>query len=164
MSIKVDIQRAARVAAADMPLAREFRVWVRAALAPRRHDAELTLRVVDEEESAYLNKTYRGKPGPTNVLSFAAEISPEVPVALLGDLVICAPVVLREADEQHKPAQAHWAHMTVHGCLHLLGYDHQTARAARAMEMLEIEVLGQLGFSNPYAGVRTLQKRNVKKK
>lgn len=164
MSIKVDIQRAAEVAASDMPLAREFRVWVRAALARRHRDAELALRVVGEEESAYLNKTYRGKPGPTNVLSFAAELSPDVPVALLGDLVICAPVVLREAGEQHKPAQAHWAHMTVHGCLHLLGYDHQTAREARTMEMLEIEILGQLGFADPYAYSKGFKERNVKKK
>jgi len=161
MSIKVAIQRAAGIAVTDMPLAREFRVWVRAALAPRRCDAELALRVVGAEESAYLNLTYRGKRGPTNVLSFAAELSPDVPVPLLGDLVICAPVVLREAREQHKPAQAHWAHMTVHGCLHLLGYDHQAVREANAMEALEIEILEQLGFANPYA---ELKKRSVKKK
>ena len=161
MSIKVDIQRAPDIAASRVPHAREFRVWVRAALARRRRDAELALRVVGEEESAYLNKTYRGKRGSTNVLSFAAELSPDVPVPLLGDLVICAPVVRREAREQHKPVQAHWAHMTVHGSLHLLGYDHQTAREARVMEALEIEVLGQLGFANPYT---EFKKRNVKKK
>ena len=161
MSIRVAIQRAAGIAASDVPLVREFRAWARAAVAPRRRDAELALRVVGEEESAYLNQTYRGKCGPTNVLSFAAELSPDVPVPLLGDLVICAPVVLREAREQHKPAQAHWAHMTVHGCLHLLGYDHQIVREANAMEALEIEILEQLGFANPYA---ELKKRNVKKK
>ena len=161
MSIKVDIQRAPGIAASAMPLAREFRIWVRAALAPRRRDAELALRVVDEEDSAYLNQTYRGKLGPTNVLSFAAQLSPEVPVPLLGDLVICAPVVLREAREQHKPAQAHWAHMTVHGCLHLLGYDHQAVREARVMEALEIEILEALGFANPYAEITM---HNVKKK
>lgn len=161
MSVKVDIQRAAGIAASAVPPAREFRIWVRAALAPRRRDAELALRVVDEEESAYLNHTYRGKRGPTNVLSFAAHLSPEVPVPLLGDLVICAPVVLREALEQHKPAQAHWAHMTVHGCLHLLDYDHQTVREARVMESLEIEILEALGFANPYA---ELTMHSVKKK
>ena len=162
MSIKVDIQRAADVAASGMPLAREFRVWVRAALSLHRRDAELGVRVVGEEESASLNKAYRGKHGPTNVLSFAAELSPDVPVPLLGDLVICAPVVLREAREQNKPPQAHWAHLTVHGTLHLLGYDHQTARAARAMETLEIEVLGHLGFANPYVELMAVKKRNVK--
>lgn len=161
MSIRVDIQRAAGVAASAVPLAREFRIWVRAAVAPRRRDAELALRVVDEEESAYLNHTYRGKRGPTNVLSFAAQLSPEVPVPLLGDLVICAPVVLREAREQHKSAQAHWAHMAVHGCLHLLDYDHQAAREARVMEALEIEILEALGFANPYAELTT---HNVKKR
>lgn len=163
MSIKVDIQRAGDVAASHIPLAREFRVWVRAALAPHRRDAELGVRVVGEEESACLNKTYRGKHGPTNVLSFATELSPDVPVPLLGDLVICAPVVLREAREQNKPAQAHWAHLTVHGSLHLLGYDHQTARTARTMETLEIEVLARLGFADPYAELIAVKKRNVKK-
>lgn len=159
MSIKVDIQRAADIAASSIPHAREFRVWARAALAHRRRDAELVLRVVGEEESTYLNKTYRGKRGSTNVLSFSAGLSPDVPVPLLGDVVICAPVVLREAHDQHKPVQAHWAHMTLHGCLHLLGYDHQTAREARVMETLEIEILNRLGFDDPYA----VQKRNVKK-
>ena len=161
MSIKVDIQRATDISSARVPHAREFRIWVRAALAPRRSNAELALRVVGEEEGAYLNKTYRGKQGATNVLSFAAELSPDVPVPLLGDLVICAPVVQREAHEQNKPVRAHWAHMAVHGSLHLLGYDHQTAREARVMETLEIEILGQLGFANPYT---KLKKSNVKKK
>ena len=151
MSIRVDIQRAAGITPLDVPQAREFRRWARAALAPRRRDAELSLRIVDEAESAYLNKTYRGKRGATNVLSFAAQLAPDVPVPLLGDVVICVPVVLREAQEQHKPAQAHWAHMTVHGCLHLLGYDHETAREAQIMEALEIEILERLGFANPYA-------------
>ncbi len=151
MSIRVDVQRAADIAALDVPQAREFRAWARAALAPRREDAELSLRIVGEAESAELNKTYRGKRGPTNVLSFAAQLAPDVPVPLLGDVVICVPVVLREAQEQHKSAQAHWAHMTVHGCLHLLGYDHKTVREAHVMETLEIEILERLGFANPYA-------------
>ncbi len=161
MSIKVAVQRAADVVATDVPLAREFRAWARAAVTPHCRDAELALRVVGEGEGAHLNHTYRGKRGPTNVLSFAAQLGPNAPVPLLGDVVICAPVVTREAREQQKPAQAHWAHMTVHGCLHLLGYDHQTTRTANAMEALEIEILKQLGFANPYA---ELKKRNVKKK
>ena len=155
MSIKVAIQRAAGNSVSGVPTVREFRAWARAAVVPHRRDAELALRVVDEAESEYLNQTYRGKPGPTNVLSFAAELSPDVPVPLLGDLVICAPVVMREAREQHKLAQAHWAHMTVHGCLHLLGYDHQSAREANVMEALEIEILEQLGFANPYAELKS---------
>lgn len=161
MSIKLAIQRAAGITVSAIPAAREFRAWARTTLAPHRRDAELALRVVGEEESAYLNHTYRGKHGPTNVLSFAAQLSPDVPVPLLGDLVMCAPVVRREAREQRKPAQAHWAHMTVHGCLHLLGYDHVTKREANVMEALEIEILEQLGFANPYA---VLKKSSVKKK
>lgn len=161
MSIKLAVQRAAGIAASEVPSVSEFRAWARAAVAPHRGDAELALRVVGAEESAYLNLTYRGKRGPTNVLSFAAQLSPDVPVPLLGDLVICAPVVLREAREQHKSAHAHWAHMTIHGSLHLLGYDHLTRREANVMEALEIDILERLGFANPYV---QLKKRNVKKK
>ena len=150
MSIKVDIQCATDISSARVPHAREFRIWVRAALAPRRSNAELALRVVGEEEGAYLNKTYRGKQGATNVLSFAAELSPDVPVPLLGDLVICAPVVAREAQEQNKLLRAHWAHMVVHGCLHLQGHDHENDADAAQMEALEIRIMEKLGFENPY--------------
>jgi probable rRNA maturation factor len=106
--------------------------------------------VVDEAESATLNAQYRGKQGPTNVLSFGFDSPPGVDVPLLGDLVICAPVVVREALEQGKPGQAHWAHMTIHGVLHLLGYDHQTPEQAQIMEALEIAALADLGYADPY--------------
>ena len=126
------------------------RQWGEAALAGRRADAELVVRVVSEEESAQLNGRFRGKQGPTNVLSFPFHAPPPVPSDLLGDLVICAPVVRREAREQGKPEKAHWAHMVVHGVLHLLGYDHGTSAEAETMEQLEREVLQALGFPDPY--------------
>ena len=127
--------------------------WAEAALeAGGREGGELVIRLVDEAESAELNRNYRNKTGPTNVLSFPFEAPPEVPmeVELLGDLVICVPVVEREATEQNKPYEAHCAHMVVHGILHLLGHDHLQAGEAEAMEKLEIAILGRLGYDNPY--------------
>jgi probable rRNA maturation factor len=124
--------------------------WVEAALTGRRDEAELTVRIVDEDESAELNSAYRKKQGPTNVLSFPFEAPPGVELPLLGDIVIAAPVVAREAREQGKAPDAHWAHMVVHGCLHLLGYDHIDAAEAEAMESLETEILAGLGYPNPY--------------
>jgi probable rRNA maturation factor len=114
---------------------------------------EIDIRVVDEEESAGLNQTYRNKQGATNVLSFPFEAPaglPQQEVMMLGDLAICASVVEREAQEQGKAVQAHWAHMLVHGVLHLLGYDHLTDAEAEEMEQLEIVILAQLGIENPY--------------
>jgi len=128
-----------------------FARWAAAALAGRRAGAELAVRIVDEAESAALNATYRHRQGPTNVLSFPAELPAGVPLALLGDLVICAPVVAQEAREQGKPAEAHWAHLVVHGCLHLLGFDHEAEAEAEAMESLERSILAGLGFPDPYA-------------
>lgn len=124
--------------------------WARAALGAEGRTAEVTIRLVDEAESAELNSRYRGRSGATNVLSFALEPPPGTGIDLLGDLAICAPVVRREADEQGKPQHAHWAHMVVHGVLHLLGHDHQSADEAAVMESLEIEILGRLGYPNPY--------------
>ncbi|MEW6647703.1 MAG: rRNA maturation RNase YbeY [Pseudomonadota bacterium] len=147
--IDLDLQIAS--AASGLPAEDDFRSWVEAALAGRRAEAELTIRVVDEEESAELNGTYRHKQGPTNVLSFPFEAPPGVALPLLGDIVICAPVVAREAQEQDKTAAAHWAHMTVHGCLHLLGYDHIDPAEAEIMENLERDVLSALGYADPYA-------------
>ncbi len=135
-----------------MPVEAAVSRWLAAALGERGEDAEVTVRVVDEPESAALNGTYRGKQGPTNVLSFPFEAPPGVSLALLGDIVVCAPVVAREAREQDKSAEAHWAHMIIHGGLHLIGYDHVEPDAAQAMEMLETEILAGLGYSNPYAG------------
>ncbi len=138
-------------AAPGVPSEAEFGRWAGAALAAAGREGELAIRVVGEAEGAELNQTYRNKPGPTNVLSFPAELPPGVPVAVLGDLVICAPVVAREALEQGKAPAAHWAHMTVHGCLHLLGYDHMEDVQARDMEALETRILADLGFPDPYA-------------
>ena len=113
-------------------------------------DAELVVRIVNEAESASLNQTYRHKAGATNVLSFPFAAPAGVPSDLLGDIVICAPVVVREALAQRKALLAHWAHLTIHGVLHLLGYDHQDAAQAEAMEQLEIRILAGLGYPDPY--------------
>ena len=114
--------------------------------------AELSIRIVDSMESAELNETYRHKPGPTNVLSFPFESPPGVECPLLGDLIICAPVVAQEAKEQDKTLHAHWAHMVVHGTLHLTGYDHITEAEANIMETLERNILAQLDYPDPYQG------------
>jgi probable rRNA maturation factor len=106
--------------------------------------------LVDEPESRALNERYRGKDRPTNVLSFPAELPEELDIPLLGDIVICAPLVAEEASSQGKPVEAHWAHLVVHGVLHLLGHDHQLESEAREMEALEVELLASLGFPNPY--------------
>ena len=133
-----------------VPSVTEFRRCAAAALTGRVPDGEVLIRVVGEAESAQLNADYRGKTGPTNVLSFPFEPPQGIPSALLGDLIICAAVVRREARAQGKPARAHWAHMVVHGCLHLLGFDHQDDDQAQRMEALEVEILEQLGIENPY--------------
>ena len=114
-------------------------------------DAGLCLRIVGSAESRRLDREYRGKDKPTNVLSFPSSPEERVATGILGDLVICAPVVAREAREQRKTLGAHWAHMVVHGTLHLLDYDHERARAARTMEALEVEILRGLGFHDPYS-------------
>ncbi|WP_435102040.1 rRNA maturation RNase YbeY [Arhodomonas sp. AD133] len=135
----------------DIPDDADFRRWVAAALDGRRDEAELSVRVVDEGEGRELNATYRGRDYATNVLSFPAELPEGVDLPMLGDLVICAPVVAREADEQGKPPIAHWAHMVVHGVLHLLGFDHIDEHEAETMEALEREILAGLGYADPYA-------------
>ncbi|ACD58516.1 conserved hypothetical protein, putative [Xanthomonas oryzae pv. oryzae PXO99A] len=133
-----------------------FRKWVAAALKGRIREADLAVRVVDEKEGCSLNHHYRGKDYATNVLSFPAELPEGLPkgikMPLLGDLVICAPVVAREAAEQGKSLAAHYAHLTVHGTLHLLGWDHDDDKEADAMEQLEREILADLGIDDPYAG------------
>jgi len=140
------------VARAGVPSAASFRQWVDAALAGarRRRQAELSIRIVDSTEGRELNRDYRGKDYATNVLSFPAELPPGVQLPLIGDLAICAPVVAREAAEQGKPPRHHWAHMTVHGVLHLLGYDHIVDAEAEAMEALETRILAKLGIADPY--------------
>ena len=139
-----------------LPSAASFRKWAAAALAGRIREADLAIRLVDSDEGQALNRHYRGKDYATNVLSFPAELPEGLPegvhLPLLGDLVICAPVVAREADEQGKALNAHYAHLTVHGVLHLLGWDHEDDREAEAMEQLEREILAGLGIDDPYAG------------
>jgi probable rRNA maturation factor len=151
MDIELDYQVATE--RPGLPGQEEVLLWVSAALTGRAGDeAELTVRVVDEAESADLNETYRHKAGPTNVLSFPFEAPEGVELPLLGDIVVCDPVVAAEAAAQGKAYSAHFAHMVVHGCLHLLGYDHIDPAEAEAMETLETEILTGLGYSDPYAG------------
>lgn len=137
-----------------VPAATSFRRWVTTALEGRIREADLAIRIVDTDEGRALNRHYRGKDYATNVLSFPAERPPGLPknakFPLLGDLVICAPVIAQEAAEQHKSLAAHYAHMTVHGCLHLLGWDHEDDADAHAMEQLEREILAGLGIADPY--------------
>ncbi|MGG4607721.1 rRNA maturation RNase YbeY [Providencia sp. Me31A] len=127
-----------------------FERWLAAVLPKFQAQSEVTIRIVDEAESHHLNLTYRGKDKPTNVLSFPFEAPPEIELPLLGDLIICRQVVEQEAVEQQKTAEEHWAHMVVHGCLHLLGYDHIEDDEAEEMEGLETEILAELGYNDPY--------------
>lgn len=135
-----------------LPASTSFRRWVTAALMHRVRRADLALRLVDADEGRALNRHYRGKDYATNVLSFPAELPPGVELPILGDIVLCAPVVAREAIEQGKRLQHHYAHLTVHGVLHLLGFDHEDEREAEAMEQLEREILAGLGIEDPYRG------------
>ena len=134
----------------SLPTAEQIEQWATAAVQPQSDEVEMTVRIVDEAESHELNLNYRGKDRPTNVLSFPFECPDEVELPLLGDLVICRQVVEREAQEQDKPLMAHWAHMVVHGSLHLLGYDHIEDDEAEEMESLETQIMTGLGFADPY--------------
>ncbi len=156
MTLSVDLQRATGT---PVPAASELRQWIAAALDGAGHsrNVEIAVRVVDDAEMATLNRTYRGKPGPTNVLSFPSDLPPEIDLPLLGDIVICAAVVRAEAAAQGKSETAHWAHMTVHGTLHLLGYDHVGEEEAIRMEALESAVLARLGYPCPYEGESVLE-------
>lgn len=157
-TLTVSVQRALPLAVGrrhGVPTRADLTAWIRTALAGRR--GQVTVRVVDEAEGATLNQTYRHQSGPTNVLSFAVGADPMLPNALrrppLGDIVICAPVVAHEAAVQGKPLAAHWAHMVVHGGLHLLGYDHMDAAQAEIMERCEVDILATLGFPDPYISI-----------
>ena len=149
MKLRVDIQTAC---SNPVPTEVEIRRWIAAALDGQatQEEVEISVRLVDGDEMAQLNATYRGKAGTTNVLSFPAELPDALALPLLGDIVICAPVVRAEAVQQGKNQQAHWAHMTVHGTLHLLGYDHLEEEEATIMEALETTILRTLSFSCPY--------------
>ena len=158
-SVNVELQQACDVG--SVPEAAEIRRWIEAALdaaTGHRDDAgecEIVVRIVGEEESRDLNHRYRHKNSATNVLAFPADEPgiPGLPVAprrALGDLAICGPIVEREALEQGKPVGSHWGHLLVHGTLHLLGYDHQTEAEAAAMERLEVRIMADRGFDDPY--------------
>lgn len=156
--VRLDVGVSYALPRTGLPSSVSFRKWVAAALKGRIREADLAVRVVDEKEGCSLNHHYRGKDYATNVLSFPAEMPGGLPkgvkMPLLGDLVICAPVVAREAAEQGKSLSAHYAHLTVHGTLHLLGWDHEDDKEADAMEQLEREILAELGIDDPYAGER----------
>ncbi|MGV7094108.1 rRNA maturation RNase YbeY [Siccibacter turicensis] len=135
---------------AGLPDEAQFQTWVDAVIPQFQEESEVTIRIVDDAESHELNLTYRGKDKSTNVLSFPFEAPPGIELPLLGDLIICRQVVEREAREQEKPLHAHWAHMVIHGSLHLLGYDHIEDDEAEEMEGIETEIMLALGFADPY--------------
>jgi len=139
--IKLSLQNAS--VAAQIPTKAQFRKWAKAAL---RVDTQVTIRIVDEAEGRALNSIYRGKDYATNVLTFPITEEPH----LMGDIVLCAPIVAAEAAAQNKSLEAHYAHLTVHGILHLHGYDHQIDEQAALMESIEVTTLLQLGYANPY--------------
>jgi probable rRNA maturation factor len=149
MTLIVDIQIAS--ASEEAPDPQSIERWVGAAIGNQRESTELSVRIVDAEEGQALNEQFRGSTGATNVLSFPFENESPEPLPLIGDIVICAPVVAKEAREQNKALNAHWAHMMIHGVLHLLGYDHQNENDANLMESLETEIMQGLGFPPPYS-------------
>ena len=151
MTDLVDIQLAD--SSAKTPNAQHIRGWVAAVFTIlERSPLALTVRVIGEEEMAKLNRRYRGRNQSTNVLSFPIEPLPGMRTDLLGDIIVCGPVVDREAAIQHKSPMGHWAHMVVHGLLHLFGYNHESDQDAMVMEALEKSVLEELGYSDPYQG------------
>lgn len=155
MSITIELQNDTKIA--NIPSLKQFQDWFREILTtiPSEIDKNkkiLTIRIVDEEESALLNETYHRKKGPTNILSFPDDPIPGFSSESFGDLAICAPLIIKEATQQHKKIEACWAHLFVHGVLHLLDYDHINEKNAHVMEALEIKILQKLGFNNPYEG------------
>lgn len=160
MSYQIDVQNALepepKGVVNGVPSAEKLIEWASGALHDHVNDAEMTIRVVAEAEISDLNQTYRNKTGTTNVLSFPADIPEEIELPLLGDVIICAAVVAKEAKAQNKVLDAHWAHMVVHGSLHLLGYDHMNDVEAAEMESKEIEILAKFGYPNPYMVIKEI--------
>ena len=144
----IDLQVASE--SRSLPSEEQLTAWATAAVCGERDEAEISIRIVDAEEGQELNNQWRQKDYATNVLSFPSDLPEELGLPLLGDLVICAPVVEREADEQQKTLTSHWAHMVIHGTLHLLGYDHIEDDEAEAMEALETRIMKSLAFNDPY--------------
>jgi probable rRNA maturation factor len=155
MQTELEVQRSS--ASDSIPDNQQFQLWVEAALAGKPEKSALAIRVVDEQEARRFNQEYRNKDYATNVLSFPLELPKGLPEeirqAQLGDLLICAPVVAREAKQQCRSEVDHWAHLTIHGVLHLLGYDHEQQAEAVFMETLETEILASLGISDPYQDI-----------
>lgn len=153
MTVDVDVQKATDQMAGEIfPGDAEIECWVRTTLNGKYENVQLTVRMVGYDESRRLNETYRHRTGATNVLSFPFEHPEIAQPPLLGDIVICAPLVMKEADDQGKEILAHWAHLVIHGVLHLIGYDHDNADEANVMERLEREIMDKLRYPDPYAG------------
>lgn len=148
MTVEIELQIATTLP--NTPTLTNVKKWVSAALNHIQRSGELSIRIVDETEMSELNGQYRNKPKPTNVLSFPCQLPAPIRGHLLGDIVICAPVIEREAKEQEKNLSAHWAHMLIHGVLHLCGFDHENEQDALLMESTEITILHELGFPDPY--------------
>jgi probable rRNA maturation factor len=160
--VVVDVQLAIdETSSISVPENKEIQTWANAAIEAsgqdKYHDASMTVRVVEETEISQLNENFRHKSGATNVLSFPFVPPPGIPVDeimnSLGDMVVCATVIDKEAKEQHKKSTAHWAHMIIHGTLHLMGFDHQSKEEASIMESLETKIMLEIGFPDPYAEV-----------
>ncbi len=148
MTIELELQIASNIK--TLPHPAQIREWISIVFWKRMKNAELTIRIVDTQEMTTLNDKFRQKKEPTNVLAFPIRFEHEDDAPLLGDIIICAPVVEQEATEQDKELLAHWAHMVIHGALHLLNYNHHTIKDAITMEKLETQLLTKLGFANPY--------------
>ena len=148
MSLNIDIENVSSIG--SIPDEKSIIKWAKMALEQKNKNAEICLRIVDIEEGQYLNKEWRNKDSATNVLSFPVGETIEHAPNLLGDIVICAPIVEQEAKQQEKDSEAHWAHLIIHGILHLQGYDHMTDDEAAVMEKKEIQILKETGYSNPY--------------
>ncbi|WP_077338317.1 rRNA maturation RNase YbeY [Pseudocolwellia agarivorans] len=151
MAVQLDVQIACENQ--TLPSIEQLQLWTETALSTIENAPELTIRLVETKESQQLNHQYRQKDKPTNVLSFPFEVPEGIDINLLGDLIICADVVIKEAQEQNKKCDDHWAHLVIHGCLHLLGYDHIKENEATEMESIEIKLLSTLGIDNPYQEV-----------
>ncbi|MEQ2352948.1 rRNA maturation RNase YbeY [Pseudoalteromonas piscicida] len=148
MDLMLDLQLACEFE--NLPSEAEFQLWAEHALTQFREEAELTIRIADEHESQELNSQYRGKDKPTNVLSFPFDAPPGIELPLIGDLIICPQVVYQESIEQEKTFHDHFAHMVIHGCLHLLGFDHINEQDAVEMETIEKQILASLNIADPY--------------